>query len=101
VNRYNVETVKSICESTHGNDPSPGIPRRHRIGRMQAWKGLSMEKWLCWGAMGVAGVVGLIFLLDLFLKIPLGGVSKPIDVIGLLACAIVGYLGWDAWQDIK
>jgi hypothetical protein len=68
---------------------------------MQVWKGLSMEKWMCWGAMGVAGVMGLVFLLDLFLGIPLGGISKFIDVVGVLAAGIVGYLGWDAWQDYK
>jgi hypothetical protein len=68
---------------------------------MQVWRGLSMEKWLCWGALGVAGVMGLIFLLDLFLKFPLGGISPTIDVIGILASGIVGYLGWDAYQDYK
>ena len=29
---------------------------------MQAVKGLSMEKWLCWGAMGASGFFLLLFL---------------------------------------
>jgi hypothetical protein len=66
---------------------------------MQVLKGLSMEKWLCWGAMGVAGLLGLLFLLDLFTKFPYGGLSKVVDIVGLLACGILFYLGWDAFQD--
>ena len=33
---------------------------------MQAVKGLSMEKWLCWGSMGVAGFLLLLFVLDFY-----------------------------------
>ncbi len=68
---------------------------------MRALKGLSMEKWMCWGAMGVAGLLALLFLLDLFAKFPFGGLSKFVDVVGVLACGIVGYLGWDAFQDLR
>ena len=39
---------------------------------MQAVKGLFMEKWLCWGSMGVAGLLLLLFILD----IPLGTVKS-------------------------
>ena len=35
---------------------------------MQAVKGISMEKWLCWVSMGIAGLLLLLFLLDLFLN---------------------------------
>jgi hypothetical protein len=68
---------------------------------MKALKGLAMEKWLCWGAIGVAGLFTLLFLLDLFAKIPFGGLSKLVDGLGIVACLIVGYLGWDALQDIR
>jgi len=64
-----------------------------------------MEKWLCWGSIGVAGVLGLLFLLDFFigrsLGFPFGGVSKIVDIFAILACAIVAYLGWDALQDLR
>ena len=71
---------------------------------MQALKGRSMEKWLCWGAMGTAGVLGLMFVLDLFTGMPFGGPKAGfllIDVVGILGCCIVGYLGWDAFQDYR
>jgi hypothetical protein len=68
---------------------------------MQAVKGLSMEKWLCWGSMGVAGLLLLLFLLDLFLAFPFGGISKPVDVISIIASAVVLYLAWDAFRDLR
>jgi hypothetical protein len=69
---------------------------------MQALKGLSMEKWLCWGAIGVAGFMALLFLLDLLTKaIPFGGLNTFVDILGILSCGIVGYLGWDALQDLR
>lgn len=61
-----------------------------------------MEKWLCYGAMGVAGLMAIVFLLDLIIGIPFGG--KPFvigDVLGLLASLIVGYLGFNASRDLK
>jgi len=64
-------------------------------------KGLSMEKWLCWVSMGVSGFLLLLFLLDLVLKFPFGGLSLVVDVLGLLSCAAVLYLGWDAFKDVR
>jgi hypothetical protein len=68
---------------------------------MQAVKGLSMEKWLCWGSMGVAGLLLLVFVLDMAIGIPFGGTWKPVDVISIVACGLVLYLAWDALRDIK
>jgi hypothetical protein len=64
-------------------------------------KGWSMEKWLCWGAMGVAGLLLLLFTLDLFLQVPFGRISGTVDVITILASGMVFYLAWDAYRDIK
>jgi hypothetical protein len=68
---------------------------------MQAVKGLSMEKWLCWGSMGASGFFLLLFLIDLILKFPFGGLSPFVDILAILACGAVLYLGWDAFQDIR
>jgi hypothetical protein len=68
---------------------------------MQAVKGLSMEKWLCWSSMGVAGLLLLLFLLDLFLKVPFGGISVTVDIISILMSALVLYLGWDAMRELR
>jgi hypothetical protein len=68
---------------------------------MQAVKGLFMEKWLCWGSMGVAGLLLLLFLLDLFLSFPFGGLSKAVDVLVILSCGVVLYLAYDAFRDLR
>jgi len=60
-----------------------------------------MEKWLCWGSLGVAGVMLLLFLLDLLLNIPFGGISKVVDVFTILASAVLLYLSWDALRDLR
>jgi hypothetical protein len=66
-----------------------------------ALKGLSMEKWMCWSGLGISGVVFLLFLLDLIIGIPFGGISMAVDILALLACGLVGYVSWDALQDLR
>jgi hypothetical protein len=68
---------------------------------MLALKGLFMEKWLCWGSMGVAGLLLLLFLLDVILQIPFGGVSRIVDIFGILASGLVLYLAFDAARDLR
>ena len=61
-----------------------------------------MEKWLCWGAMGVSGGLLLLFVLDLVtLKIPFGGLSRLVDILGAISCALVLFLSWDAFKDLR
>jgi hypothetical protein len=66
---------------------------------MTALKGLFMEKWLCWISMGVSGLLLLLFLLDLFLDIPFGGISGFVDVLCILASGLVLYLSWETLRD--
>jgi hypothetical protein len=68
---------------------------------MQAVKGLAMEKWLCWGSLGVAGLMLLLFILDVATGIPFGGLSKVVDILGIIASAVLVYLAWDALQDLR
>ena len=68
---------------------------------MNAVKGLFMEKWLCLGSMGVAGLLLLLFLLDMILAFPFGGASIGVDIFGILACGVVLYLGYDAYRDLR
>ena len=68
---------------------------------MQAVKGISMEKWLCWISMGVAGLLFLLFLLDILLKFPFSQVSMTVDILGLITCGLVAYLAWDAYRDLR
>ena len=60
-----------------------------------------MDKWLCWGSMGVSGLLLLLFLLDLFLSMPFGGISKVVDIFGILASGIVLFLAIDAFRDLR
>jgi hypothetical protein len=68
---------------------------------MLALKGLFMEKWMCWGSMGVAGLLLLLFVLDMIFGFPFGGPNWAVDIIGILACGLVGYLAFDAFRDLK
>jgi hypothetical protein len=61
----------------------------------------TMDKWLCWGSMGVAGLLLLLFLLDLIFKIPFGQISIAVDIVGILASGVVLYLAWDAMRDLR
>ena len=63
-------------------------------------KGIFMEKWLCFGSMGVAGLLLLLFLLDVAVGIPFGRVVL-IDVFGILVSALVLYLAYDAFKDLN
>jgi hypothetical protein len=60
-----------------------------------------MDKWLCWASMGVAGLLLLLFLLDLVVKVPFGGISMVVDILGLLASALVAFLAWDASRELR
>jgi hypothetical protein len=74
---------------------------RSRVSSMQAVKGLSMEKWLCWGSMGVAGFLLFLFLLDLVSGFPFGRLNLLVDLCSIIACGLVLYLAWDAYKDLR
>jgi hypothetical protein len=61
-----------------------------------------MEKWLCWGSMGVAGFMALLFLLDLVAGFPFGGAAFTlVDIFGLIAAGMVAYMAFNASRDLK
>ncbi|MCI0701792.1 MAG: hypothetical protein L0241_11975 [Planctomycetia bacterium] len=65
-------------------------------------KGRAMEKALCYGALAIAALMLLIFLLDLVAGVPFGGGPFiTVDVFGLLASALVVYLSWNAAREAK
>lgn len=97
MNRYNVATV----ELRPGRALRRSWLPSRQAPRMTAWKGLSMDKWLCWASLGIAGLVFVFFLLDLLLKGAFREISMSIDIISLICCALLGYLAWDALRDIR
>jgi hypothetical protein len=68
---------------------------------MLALKGLFMEKWMCWGSMGVAGVLLVLFLLDMIFGVPFAGPNYVVDITSILACGLVLYLAFDALRDLR
>ena len=65
-------------------------------------KGRAMEKILCFGSLGIAILLMLVFFLDLVAKVPFGGGKFTfVDILGLLSSAIVAYLAWNASKDLK
>jgi hypothetical protein len=72
------------------------------VSAVGLWKGRAMEKILCYGSLGVAILMFLLFLLDLFTRTPFGGGPFiTADVLGVLASGIVAYLAWNASKDLK
>ena len=73
------------------------------MSTLLAHKGWAMEKNFCYAALGIAGVMALAFLLDLVIGLPFGGGDAFMiaDILGLLASAIVAYLGFNAMKDLK
>jgi hypothetical protein len=78
----------------------PHYPWRKMDVSMLAVKGSSMEKWLCGISLSISGLAFIGFVLDLILGIPYGGLSKSVDIIGILASGILAYLSWDALSDL-
>jgi hypothetical protein len=58
-----------------------------------------MTKKLIFFAIGAAGVVALLAVLDLSLKFPFGGYSMVMDILYLVAAAVVLFMGWDTWRE--
>jgi hypothetical protein len=72
------------------------------VSALGLWKGRAMDKILCYGSLGVAILMLLIFLLDLVIATPFGGGKFQLaDILGLLASGIVAYLAWNASKDLK
>ena len=61
-----------------------------------------MAKAMSIAGMVIGGLTALIFGLDLALKIPFGRTGGGGTDIGLFLCgAILAYLGWNAFRDVK
>ena len=61
-----------------------------------------MQKWMCLGAIGIAGLALLLSALDLFTGIPFGGGPYLLADIGVIVTAgILLYLAFHAYQEVK
>ena len=61
-----------------------------------------MEKGLCYGALGVAALMLVVFLLDLVAGFPFGGSPfMLLDILGIISAGIIAYLAFNASKDLK
>ncbi len=61
---------------------------------------METEKVLCYAAMGVAGLVCLIFILDIALSI-FGRVSVALDVMFILGAGLVLWQGFETTRELR
>ncbi|QDU79208.1 hypothetical protein Pla110_09130 [Polystyrenella longa] len=55
-------------------------------------------KKMVYGSLAVAIVVGILCILDLILGIPFRG-TTTLDIVLLICCAIVGYMGFNVKRE--
>ncbi|MEZ6142657.1 MAG: hypothetical protein R3B84_19015 [Zavarzinella sp.] len=64
-----------------------------------------MQKWMCLGSMIVAGLVLILCALDLVIGVPFSGEGFGAfllpDIGGIIASAVLLYLAFDAFKDVK
>ncbi len=61
---------------------------------------METEKYLCFGAMGVAALVAVLFLLDVVMQI-LGGLSPVLDILFVLGAAFVLWQGFETSRELR
>lgn len=60
-----------------------------------------MAKAMTIAGMAIAGLIGLLFGLDLALGIPFSRASTLTDVVFVISAGVLGYLAWHAFRDTR
>jgi hypothetical protein len=79
----------------------PATRQRSSPGTRTRGTVVPLMKKICYGVLGVAGLMTLLFLLDLFLGFPFSRASIALDIFGILSGALVCYLAWDTSREIR
>ena len=61
---------------------------------------METEKLLCYGSMGAAGLVAVLFLMDVIAQI-LGGQSVVLDVMFILGATFVLWQGFETSRELR
>lgn len=61
---------------------------------------MEIEKILCYAAMGITGILTLLFLLDAALGIPFGRSSILLDVLFIVGGALVLWQGYETTREL-
>jgi len=58
-----------------------------------------MPKALCITAMAIAGLLLLLFGLDLAISFPFAKANAMMDMVFIVCAGVLGYLGWAAYRE--
>lgn len=61
---------------------------------------MNLKKILSMTALGIAGICGLLFLLDLAIGIPFGRSSITTDVLVIIAAGLLIWQGIETWLEL-
>lgn len=61
---------------------------------------MKLPKILCGSALGISGVLGVVFLIDLIVKIPFNRANWATDVVVLLACGLIFWQALETWFEL-
>jgi zinc transporter ZupT len=91
-----MESMSTVAASSRAFAVSQRQPGLARAG------GSSMERALCWGTLGLAALLVLLFAVDLFVGAwPLFGASPALDIFAILAGGIIIYICIDTLRELK
>ena len=60
-----------------------------------------MEKWLCWGALGVSGSLLILFVLDMVIAEPFGGMDRLLDIWAAIGSGLLFLLSLNALREVR
>jgi hypothetical protein len=81
--------------------PEPKSEPARRPARPAKKGAMPLEIKLCWVTLGAAGLLMLVFVLDLIAGIPFGKASIALDILVLIAAGILAYLSWDTIRELQ
>ncbi len=58
-----------------------------------------MQRAIAIAGMVIAGLIALLFTVDLLADIPFGGRSMLMDIGSILAALLLGYLSWNIFRE--
>jgi len=60
----------------------------------------NVKKILCMSGLGIAGILGLLFLLDLAIGIPFGRSDITTDILIVMAAGLLIWQGVETWLEL-
>lgn len=61
---------------------------------------MNLKKILCMAAMVIAGILGVVFLLDLALAIPFGRSDITTDILVVVSAGLLIWQGVETWLEL-